>query len=67
MVHHQQQTLPEFLTHQVFADTSEELIEPDTLDVKGFGEFLKRYQKGLPIEEAAVAHLMPKKGVTTVC
>lgn len=67
MVHHQKQTLAEFLTHQVFAHTSEELIEPDPLDVKGFGEFLKRYQDGLPIEEAAVAHLIPKKGVTTVC
>lgn len=67
MVHHQKQTLAEFLTHQVFAHTSEELIEPDPLDVKGFGEFLKRYQDGLPIEEAAVAYLMSKKGVTTVC
>lgn len=67
MVHHQKQTLAEFLTHQVFAQTSEELMEPDPLDVKGFDEFLKRYQEGLAIEEAAVAHLMPKKGVTTVC
>ncbi|MGA4710259.1 xylulokinase [Bacillus safensis] len=67
MVHHQQQTLAEFLTQRVFAHTSEELMEPDPLDVKGFDEFLKRYQKGLPIEEAAVAHLLPKKGVTTVC
>ncbi|WP_368931055.1 xylulokinase [Bacillus pumilus] len=67
MAHHQKQTLAEFLTHQVFAHTSEELIEPDPLDVKGFSEFLERYQDGLPIEEAAVAHLMPKKGVTTVC
>ncbi|MDF2001025.1 FGGY-family carbohydrate kinase [Bacillus pumilus] len=67
MVHHQKQTLAEFLTHQVFAHTSEELMEPDPLDVKGFDEFLKRYQEGLAIEEAAVAHLMPKKGVTTVC
>nr|WP_213018484.1 FGGY-family carbohydrate kinase [Bacillus safensis] len=67
MVHQQQQTLAEFLTHRVFAHTSEELMEPDPLDVKGFNEFLKRYQNGLAIEEAAVAHLMPKKGVTTVC
>ncbi|MCC9087903.1 xylulokinase [Bacillus pumilus] len=67
MVNHQQQTLADFLTHQVFASTTEELVEPDPLDVKGFEEFLKRYQGGLPIEEAAVAHLTPKKGVTTVC
>ncbi|MEW6978440.1 FGGY-family carbohydrate kinase [Bacillus pumilus] len=67
MVNHQQQTLADFLTHQVFASTTEELVEPDPLDVKGFEEFLKRYQEGLPIEEAAVAHLTPKKGVTTVC
>ncbi|MFP3420716.1 FGGY-family carbohydrate kinase [Bacillus sp. SIMBA_154] len=67
MVNYQQQTLADFLTHQVFASTTEELVEPDPLDVKGFEEFLKRYQVGLPIEEAAVAHLTPKKGVTTVC
>ncbi|MGM0754900.1 MAG: xylulokinase [Bacillota bacterium] len=67
MVNHQQQTLADFLTHQVFASTTEELVEPDPLDVNGFEEFLKRYQEGLPIEEAAVAHLTPKKGVTTVC
>lgn len=67
MVNYQQQTLADFLTHQVFASTTEELVEPDPLDVKGFEEFLKRYQEGLPIEEAAVAHLTPKKGVTTVC
>ncbi|MGG1697394.1 xylulokinase [Bacillus zhangzhouensis] len=67
MVNQKQQTLADFLTYQVFASTSEELIEPDPLDVKGFEEFLKRYQEGLPIEEAAVAYLTPKRGLTTVC
>ncbi|BBP91030.1 hypothetical protein BsIDN1_46480 [Bacillus safensis] len=45
MVHHQQQTLAEFLTHRVFAHTSEELMEPDPLDVKGFDEFFKALSK----------------------
>lgn len=67
MLNHQQQTLSHFLKHQVFAHTLEELIDPDPLDVKGFEEFIKRYQEGLPIEKAAVEHLTPQKGAAPVC
>lgn len=67
MMSDQQQSLAHFLTQQVFASTSEELVEPDPLDVRGFEVFLKRYQEGLMIERAAVKHLTPKKGVMPVC
>ncbi|MFJ5965381.1 xylulokinase [Bacillus sp. NPDC093026] len=67
VVHHQQQPLADFLEHQVFASTSEELMEPDPLDVKGFEVFLKRYQEGLHIEKAAVDHLTLKKGAEWIC
>ncbi|MDM5298835.1 FGGY-family carbohydrate kinase [Bacillus pumilus] len=67
MMNRQKQTLAEFLTHQVFANTSEERIEPDPLDVKGFELFLKRYQEGLSIERAAVEHMAPMKGAEPIC
>ncbi|MFS0654791.1 xylulokinase [Bacillus sp. 179-C3.3 HS] len=68
MSNQQQETLTDFLTKQVFVSTSEKRIEPDPLDVKGFEEFLKRYQEGLAIERAAVEHLaVPQKGAKSIC
>ncbi len=47
-------TLSAFLEEKVFAGQSEDTVEPDAADVKGFDLFMKRYISGLPIERAAV-------------
>lgn len=48
------QSLSDFLGRQVFAGENGEEIQPDPEDVRGFAEFLERYQKGLAVERAAV-------------
>ncbi|HBQ63846.1 MAG TPA: ATPase [Clostridiales bacterium] len=51
------ETLDQYLT-KVFAGQSGERMEPDPADVAGFNAFYERYVKGLPIERAAVEHLL---------
>lgn len=51
------ETLDDYLTNKVFAGQTGSKIEPDTKDVEGFNEFIKRYTKGLAIERAAVDNL----------
>lgn len=51
------QSLDDFLTNQVFGSVSLEKIDPDPGDVAGFEAFMQRFTAGLPIEQAAVAHL----------
>lgn len=51
------QTLEDYLTKQVFADSAGVSMEPDADDVKGFDTFIERYKAGLPIERAAVESL----------
>lgn len=54
----QSQTLEDFLENKVFKDVEGQEISPDPTDVKGFEVFMKRYQGGLAIEQAAVDHLL---------
>ncbi|WP_099469732.1 xylulokinase [Konateibacter massiliensis] len=48
------ETLAEYLTEKVFADSVSEEVAPDSDDVAGFEVFMDRYKKGLDIERAAV-------------
>jgi sugar (pentulose or hexulose) kinase len=48
------QSLEDFLTKKVFTGETVSRVEPDIEGVKGFEEFMKRYTKGLLIEQAAV-------------
>lgn len=50
-------TLDEYLEKKVFAGKIGTKIYPDTKDVEGFDQFMKRYTKGLAIERAAVNNL----------
>jgi sugar (pentulose or hexulose) kinase len=50
-------TLSEFLAKKVFAGYVPEEIQPDQKDVDGFEQFIQRYKKGIPIEQAAVNYL----------
>lgn len=56
----QEESLEHFLEHQVFKDTKGQEIAPDEVDVKGFETFMKRYEAGLAIEQAAVDHLLER-------
>ncbi len=51
------ESLADYLTNQVFGGESGVTENPVPSDVKGFDEFLKRYNAGLPIERAAVETL----------
>ncbi len=55
--HSQDQTLQDYLTHQVFANNQGYQIEATLSDVKGFEQFMTQYQEGIPIEKAAVEFL----------
>ena len=46
--------LADYLDQEVFAGQTGTTLEPDAIDVKGFDDFLVRYNKGLAIERAAV-------------
>lgn len=54
----QDESLAHFLDHKVFQNTEGQEIAPDEVDVKGFETFIKRYEAGLAIEQAAVDHLL---------
>ncbi|CAN7627421.1 xylulokinase [Paenibacillus sp. LjRoot56] len=54
----QEESLDNFLEQKVFRDAEGQEIAPDSSDVKGFQAFIKRYQAGLAIEQAAVDHLL---------
>lgn len=51
------ETLDDYLSNKVFAGKVGSKINPDSKDVKGFDEFMKRYSNGLAIERAAVDNL----------
>ncbi|WP_172254956.1 xylulokinase [Saccharibacillus deserti] len=51
------ESLEHFLGEKVFKNVEGEEISPDASDVEGFRTFIKRYQAGLAIEQAAVDHL----------
>lgn len=48
------ETLAHFLDEKVFAGNEGSTLNPDPKGVEGFNVFMKRYQKGLGIERAAV-------------
>ena len=52
-----EETLEDYLDKRVFAGKKGSRIEPDSRDVAGFEAFMKRYQEGLAVEQAAVEHL----------
>lgn len=47
-------SLADWLDEQVFAGNTGEEIAPTTADVEGFNAYIKNYEAGLPIEQAAV-------------
>ncbi|MGN0431505.1 MAG: xylulokinase [Lachnospiraceae bacterium] len=49
-----EESLADYLENRVFAGAQGITIEPDAEDVKGFENFMERYEKGLTIERAAV-------------
>ena len=51
------ESLDDFLEKKVFKDEKGSTVAPLQEDVAGFEEFVDRYQKGLPIEQAAVDYL----------
>ena len=46
--------LPEYLAKRVFADATVSTIAPDADDVAGYRRFLEAFEKGLPVQHAAV-------------
>ena len=48
------ESLADYLNNKVFGGENGVTENPVPEDVKGFDEFLKRYNAGLPIERAAV-------------
>lgn len=51
-----EESFPVFLGN-IFSNYKGIAVKPDPSDVKGFNKFFNRYQKGLPIEKAAVENL----------
>lgn len=51
------QSLEAYLEKDVFGADSGTQVLPDPEDVRGFETFIRRYQEGLAIEQAAVDHL----------
>jgi sugar (pentulose or hexulose) kinase len=51
------ETLEEFLDGKVFTGNAGTSVAPDAKDATGFAAFIKRYEKGLAVERAAVEHL----------
>lgn len=51
------ESLEDYLQEKVFGGDEGEKMDPDPEDVKGFDEFIRRYQAGFPIERAAVDSL----------
>lgn len=49
-------SLADYLSEQIFADQHMTRMEPDQEDVTGFEVFMKSYQEGLAIEQAAIQH-----------
>ncbi|MCH5268038.1 MAG: FGGY-family carbohydrate kinase [Lachnospiraceae bacterium] len=50
--------LQDYLAQKVFGENAGVIEEPDAKDVEGFEKFIRRYKKGIAIEQAAVEHLI---------
>jgi sugar (pentulose or hexulose) kinase len=57
MQNKQDESLPDYLSSCVFADSESSTIEPVSEDISGFETFMELYQAGLAVEKAAVAAL----------
>ncbi|MCM3728341.1 FGGY-family carbohydrate kinase [Neobacillus cucumis] len=51
------ETLEEYLSHNVFSERAGTTVSPVPKDVEGFEQFMKRYTNGLAIERAAITNL----------
>ena len=51
------ETLEDYLDNKIFASAQSSTVEPDEADVKGFEEYMKRYNGSLDAERAAVESL----------
>lgn len=51
------ESLEDYLSEKVFAGKTSSRIVPDSINVHGFDEFMKRYTNGLPIERVAIDNL----------
>ncbi|GHT00513.1 ATPase [Synergistales bacterium] len=51
------ETLEDYLANKIFEGNAGHSVPPNKQDVRGFGEFMKRYKNGLAIEKAAVEHI----------
>ncbi|WP_340082782.1 FGGY-family carbohydrate kinase [Terribacillus sp. FSL K6-0262] len=54
----EQESLGHFLDQKVFDSVHKQEMYPDAFDVRGFEDFITRYERGLAIERAAVDHLI---------
>ena len=52
------ETLVDFLEKRVYLNATSETIDPNPKDRAGFSEYMKRYTKGLAVEQAAVEYLL---------
>jgi sugar (pentulose or hexulose) kinase len=57
MSNKKEESLADYLSTNVFANSVFEEVEPEAEDVAGFEVFMERYMKGLEIEQAAVKNL----------
>lgn len=48
------ESLSDYLENRVFANAESTTVQPDPQDVEGFQTFMSRYERGLPIERAAI-------------
>jgi sugar (pentulose or hexulose) kinase len=53
-----ERSLADYLDTTVFTGTSLQTVEPDPIDVTGFDAFMQRYVAALPVERAAVDHVV---------
>jgi sugar (pentulose or hexulose) kinase len=53
-----ERSLADYLDTTVFTGTSLQTAEPDPIDVAGFDAFMQRYVAALPVERAAVDHVV---------
>jgi sugar (pentulose or hexulose) kinase len=56
------QSLADYLSAEVFADTDLVAVEPDPIDVAGFDAFMQRYLTALPVQQTAIKCLMRNSG-----
>lgn len=51
------EALPDFLSDRIFISQEQLTEQPDEEDVKGFGQFMRRYREGMDIEYSAIKHM----------